>query len=294
MNDYLVKYSSSNFLNELFWKTPNPMVISRADDGTYVEVNAAAVKRFGLQMQEIIGRTSVEMGHMSAAQRLMVLHKIKERGYVKDLDLEIKARNNRPPRHVLFNAFPITMGKDAFLLCYVTELSERMSDTDEKRAAILFKSLDAIEGTGVILIREHQLRQPTLCYINEEAQKALNRKPIKELLDALTGHESTYLKTRTGYYHVRKISTNHSSPLQIVLMERLSDKVYIKKKLKQHNLTPRQEEIALLAVTGHSNSEIAEKLFISEYTVKDHLKEIFRKIGIRNRSELYPRILNWR
>lgn len=294
MNDRLIKYFPSNFLNELFWKTPNPMAISRADDGTYIEVNEAAVKRIGLQMQQIVGRTSVAMGHMTAAQRLMVLHKIKERGYVKDLELEIKARNNRPPRYVLFNAFPITMGKDTFLLCYVTEIPENRRDTDEKRAAMLFKSLDVIEGTGIVLLRGHQLRQPSLYYINEEAKKALNKKPIKDLLDALIGHESTYLKTGMGCYHVKNISTNHSSPLQIVLMERLSDKIYIKKKLKQHNLTPRQEEIAFLAVTGHSNSEIAEKLFISEYTVKDHLKEIFRKIGIRNRSELYPRILNWR
>ena len=68
----------------------------------------------------------------------------------------------------------------------------------------------------------------------------------------------------------------------------------LKKKLKQYDLTPRQEEIALFAAMGDSNKEIAEKLFIAEYTVKDHLKEIFQQIGVYKRSELCPKILKWR
>ncbi|HBI47574.1 MAG TPA: hypothetical protein DDX93_02465 [Smithella sp.] len=45
---------------------------------------------------------------------------------------------------------------------------------------------------------------------------------------------------------------------------------------------------------GHSNKEIAGKLFITQYTVKDHLKKIFQTIGIDKRSELCPKILRWR
>ena len=74
----------------------------------------------------------------------------------------------------------------------------------------------------------------------------------------------------------------------------LKDDKFIKEKLKHYQLSPRQQEIALLSATGHSNNEIAKKLFISPYTVKDHQKEIFRIIGIHSRNELFPKLLNLR
>jgi PAS domain S-box-containing protein len=64
--------------------------------------------------------------------------------------------------------------------------------------------------------------------------------------------------------------------------------------LKPFKLTPRKEEVAVLLAKGLSNRDIAESLFISENTVKDHMKEIFRIIGVNNRSELFPKLINLR
>ncbi|HET9843120.1 MAG TPA: response regulator transcription factor, partial [Gammaproteobacteria bacterium] len=52
------------------------------------------------------------------------------------------------------------------------------------------------------------------------------------------------------------------------------------------SMTPREEQIAELIATGSSNRRIAEKLCISERTVKAHLGVIFRKIGISDRLQL--------
>ena len=41
----------------------------------------------------------------------------------------------------------------------------------------------------------------------------------------------------------------------------------------------------MLMYRGRSNREIAELLFLSESTVKTHVYNIFRKMGIRNRVE---------
>lgn len=48
-------------------------------------------------------------------------------------------------------------------------------------------------------------------------------------------------------------------------------------------LTPREAEIARLVARGDTNSEIAEALFISPGTVKNHLAAIQRRLGARNR-----------
>lgn len=53
-----------------------------------------------------------------------------------------------------------------------------------------------------------------------------------------------------------------------------------------YGLTPREREIVAAIVAGYSNYEIAQKLSLSEQTVKHHLTSIFNKLGIYNRLEL--------
>jgi len=51
-------------------------------------------------------------------------------------------------------------------------------------------------------------------------------------------------------------------------------------------LTSRQLEIAQLASHGRTNAEVSAALEISENTVKKHLKDIFERIGLSNRTQL--------
>jgi DNA-binding CsgD family transcriptional regulator len=57
------------------------------------------------------------------------------------------------------------------------------------------------------------------------------------------------------------------------------------------SLTPRQREVAGLAVQGLSNLQIAQRLSLSEHTVKDHLKDIFEKLSVRSRGALVAKVL---
>jgi DNA-binding NarL/FixJ family response regulator len=52
------------------------------------------------------------------------------------------------------------------------------------------------------------------------------------------------------------------------------------------SLSPRENDIVELVAQGFRNKEIGEKLFISEQTVKNHLHNIFYKLGIRDRQAL--------
>ena len=52
-----------------------------------------------------------------------------------------------------------------------------------------------------------------------------------------------------------------------------------------HELTARELEILRLAASGNSNRCIAQKLWVTEQTVKFHLSNVYRKLGVSNRTE---------
>ncbi|WP_042012457.1 LuxR C-terminal-related transcriptional regulator [Aeromonas fluvialis] len=50
-------------------------------------------------------------------------------------------------------------------------------------------------------------------------------------------------------------------------------------------LTTREQEIIRYLMTGASNVEIADSLFVSEHTVKSHLYNVFKKLNVKNRIQ---------
>ncbi|MEU8707934.1 response regulator transcription factor [Streptomyces sp. NPDC048565] len=57
------------------------------------------------------------------------------------------------------------------------------------------------------------------------------------------------------------------------------------------HLTPREREVLALIGQGMPNRGIAEKLFISEATVKTHINNLFAKAGIRDRADAVRRAI---
>jgi DNA-binding CsgD family transcriptional regulator len=51
-------------------------------------------------------------------------------------------------------------------------------------------------------------------------------------------------------------------------------------------LTPTEEKVAVLVAAGSTNREVADALFVSVHTVEANLKRIYRKLGVRSRTEL--------
>jgi DNA-binding NarL/FixJ family response regulator len=53
-----------------------------------------------------------------------------------------------------------------------------------------------------------------------------------------------------------------------------------------HSLSPRERTVLQLAAEGHTNSEIAEKLFISPRTAETHRTNLLRKLALQSQTDL--------
>ncbi len=60
---------------------------------------------------------------------------------------------------------------------------------------------------------------------------------------------------------------------------------------RDYGLSKRETEVLQLISRGLSNLDIAGRLFISEYTVKDHTKKILSKMNVASRSGIIASLL---
>jgi DNA-binding CsgD family transcriptional regulator len=66
----------------------------------------------------------------------------------------------------------------------------------------------------------------------------------------------------------------------------------VERVVRNSNLSRREAQVALSCAEGITNAEIGQRLFVSEQTIKFHLRNIFVKFGVRRRTELIFRLLS--
>lgn len=132
----------------------------------------------------------------------------------------------------------------------------------------------------------------------------LNRKMITPFFLLIILYTVIYLSFRiiNSFYYV---ITEHSQMFGLgvaAIIFNLTNIIYLKKvfyvapehknyikdisSITNFNFTIREEEIINLLCEGKTNKEIAEVLFISPYTVRDHLANIYKKTNVKNRTQL--------
>lgn len=146
-----------------------------------------------------------------------------------------------------------------------------------------------------------------LLYVNKEALEIIPNpdkipEDIKNLCNSVQCGLKSLDKTKkyTSIYNyadkpysIRAIPIgrhkNNINPTHImILIERITKKreIDIQRAMDRFKLTKREAEIVKLISDGHANKEISEMLFISENTVKDHIKNILRKMDAKSRNEI--------
>jgi DNA-binding CsgD family transcriptional regulator len=60
--------------------------------------------------------------------------------------------------------------------------------------------------------------------------------------------------------------------------------------IEAYSLTPREREVVGALARGDTTSEVAARLFLSQHTVRDHIKTVFDKVGVSSRAELVAKL----
>lgn len=189
--------------------------------------------------------------------------------------------------------------------------SREFSDSDRETGDLLAYHL----ARAMLLVNLRS--QPALCgqpgvlvydggknllYQNDRAQSILGTSDLRWCLDR-TNDPHPVLQTEKGVFHCRvlpvrpqevgfaasgEFPSGSRDPREgnVVILEPYRSTASLTRRLNHFDLSQRQSEVVLEVVRGHSNREIADKLGISLQTVKDHMHDIFRVLGVRSRTEL--------
>ena len=106
-----------------------------------------------------------------------------------------------------------------------------------------------------------------------------NEEDIFQALEA--GARGYLLKDTTKEELVAAVRQVHQGERYLPqnIASRLADR------LIRPNLTPRELDVLRLVSRGRTNKEMASAMFISEETVKSHMKSLFQKLGVHDRAE---------
>ncbi len=105
----------------------------------------------------------------------------------------------------------------------------------------------------------------------------------------IDGHAVARLRTRSGRWLTAHAEVAGSGTISLILQPSRPHEV-AQVLAAAYGLTTREAQVARLVAAGCANPEIATLLFVSRYTVEDHLKHVYEKLAVKSRSELVSRL----
>jgi DNA-binding NarL/FixJ family response regulator len=163
-----------------------------------------------------------------------------------------------------------------------TSASEAITLAEQHRPELLITAIEHAPGepSGLVLIERARAAVPELRLI------VLSMHGEPETIDA------AFASGATAYV----VKTASPDDLASAVRQTFSHSVYLPGRPQaaapppkavdaEPELTRRELEILRLVAEGHSNAQLAKMLWVTEQTVKFHLSNIYRKLGVANRTE---------
>jgi PAS domain S-box-containing protein len=163
--------NSENKFSKAFRASPDVLIISQRDDGLIIETNDSWERLFGYSREEVIGRSSLELGlFANPADRQNIVAQLQEQIFVHDFEVEIKCKSGKVRRTSL-SVEPIEIDSKPCMLTMIHDISERKRVEEalrenEEKLRVLFEQLPI----GVSLLDQNR----KVIYDNPALEKMLD------------------------------------------------------------------------------------------------------------------------
>lgn len=196
--------SSEDRLQKILRSSQNAIVVSRLSDGTYLEVNTAFLDMFGYRQDEVIGRTSIELGVWEdLRERERFLSLMSGGKPVRDFDTRQRKKSGEYIE-LLLSAEPFDRNGVACLVITATDISARRAA--ERRAEFL-STRDALTGLPNRVLALDRLQRGlaraahagetvTLLHVDMDRFKSINDTIGRRQGDALLRESCARLESR--------------------------------------------------------------------------------------------------
>lgn len=206
--------------------------------------------------------------------------------------------NTKPIRTVVACHFPLLRegiskiledDKNIDVVSRVSNLIDLIQSCEEHEFDILLLDVDlrGINLARILNLTKKNRAAKVILIIDNDYNENL-------LINAIRSGVRGYLVKDTDSKHlIKSVAAVHSGELWVErkLMGKVLDgSAYPSKtargKGEIYDLTETEIKIIKLVLTGYTNKDVADELYISEKTVKFHLYKVFKKLKVKNRSEL--------
>jgi PAS domain S-box-containing protein len=150
--------ASEGRFETIFHLNPQPIAITRLSDGTYLNVNHAFLKLTGFSRDEVVGKTAVDLGIWSAAERESIVAPLRvARG--AEVEVPYRTKGGRPLMLLMASA-RMDLGAETCLVNVATDVTERRATEDALRASeAALREADRRKDDFLALL-SHELRNP--------------------------------------------------------------------------------------------------------------------------------------
>jgi PAS domain S-box-containing protein len=124
--------ASEEKFSKVFHSAPLMITLARLDDGRLVDMNETFCRVTGFRWEEMVGRSTVELGLFTAEGRAGLVREVKRQGRVRNLEVDMRARDGRQVP-TLLAAEVIDVGDEPMLMVMSHDLTEIRQSEQERR-----------------------------------------------------------------------------------------------------------------------------------------------------------------
>jgi len=116
----------------VFTTNPALMMISTIEEGIFIDVNDSFLNMMGFSRDEVIGKTSVEIGFLTSETRQSLYNEFRNKGYVRDREVTVFAKDGRSFK-VIQAIDELEVNEERFILSVMLDISDRKAAEDKLR-----------------------------------------------------------------------------------------------------------------------------------------------------------------